>query len=421
MGKAAPFSTLLARKFKNKLFLDTGMSKIKRDNNFGYLNFFDIELSGLYSIQRRSSKDIFSESHGLSTREVFRGIKTWVAGRQFKETSPWASIGKTGDDPVMCYCREIKELDNGDFMLVLWKHDPSDTRGFRGLELGSDGRPTGNYINNSASATGDNVVWGHPCYYWILSNESVVVSIKFEDSKCDTDLMKKWVSHCVRYRIKFDGFNSRQPGESDTKIFFSTPSSPERFNLIYRFSVRLREFKTNEDTLMSICARTKHMLLRNEVVVSSVASAAEDEAVASKKKGLDKANVEIFDYFQNFIRKYFVGGAQEDREETRRVEVKIEATPSIEQLKELMEYSSDFPEDGWPDVIFIDENDIRTSIKKHRIVENIVLPVGLDAYSCDSLYAAVKDYRARYLSFFKQDVFGGKHEKSGAVSLLEEG
>lgn len=372
-------------------------TKAKRDDNDGYLNFFKIDQSGLYRIQRRASSDIVSQSQGLGTAEVFKAIKDWVKGRQFKETCSWSELGKTGDDPVMCYCHEIKELDNGDFILVLWKHDPSDTKGYRGLEIGADGKPTGNYLNNNASQMGDNFVWGHPCYYWIVPSEDLIVSIKFEDSKCDSDLMQKWVTNCVRYRVKIPGYNNRNTGESETRISFSTPAAPETYNLIYKFSARLKEFKTSEERLKEICAGTKHMLLRNEVTVTANSAGLEMDKVFAGQKGLDKANVEFFDIVQTFLAKYF-NKADGDKDNVRRVEIKLEATPNLEQLKELMAYSSDFPEDGWADVIFIDENDVKTSIKKHRIVERIMLGRAIDAYSCDVLYAAIKDNRGHYLN-----------------------
>lgn len=391
------------------------MSKVKRDDNYGYLNFFNIDLSGLYRIQRRSTEDdIISQSFGLPTTEVLRSIKTWVNSRGFRETCPWTSIGKSGDDPVMCYCREIKELDNGDFILTLWKHDPSDTKGFRGLELDASGKPTGNYINNSASQTDERFVWGHPCYYWIIPSENLVISIKFEDSKCDSDLMKKWMTHCVRYRLKFDGYNQRSLTETETRVFFSAPSAPENYNLIYKFSTSLREFKTSEERLESICAKTKHMLLRNEVIVSSDAANIELNDILKNKKGLDKANVAIFDILQNFIAQYFTS-PEDDDDNIRRVELKLEATPTVAQLKELMEYSSDFPEDGWPDVIFIDENDVRTSIKKHRIVERIMLNRVVDAYSCDTIYNSVKENRSYYIQVSKLDSVQDSDKQSNAA------
>lgn len=98
------------------------MIKLKREHNYGYLNFFEIERSGLYKLQRRSSgEDIVSRSYGLDTAEVFRSLQTWIAGRALKETCPWPSRGDSETESIMCYCREIKEFPNGDFMVVLWK------------------------------------------------------------------------------------------------------------------------------------------------------------------------------------------------------------------------------------------------------------------------------------------------------------
>ena len=66
-------------------------------------------------------------------------------------------------------------------------------------------------------------------------------------------------------------------------------------------------------------------------------------------------------------------------------------------MKELINYSSGFNDSGWADIIFIDENDNGTSIKQHRIVERIVLPPTIDAYSCDQLYKVVSEDRDTYL------------------------
>lgn len=373
------------------------MSKFKREHNYGYLNFFEIERSGLYRVQRRSSGDeIISENHGLPTVDVFRGLADWVKGRSFMETAPWPSKGESEVDPVMCYCREIKEFPNGDFIVVLWKHDPTDTRGFRGLELDPHGNPTGNYITNSASSTGENYVWGHPCYYWVIPSKNTVVSIKFDDSKCDSELMQKWVNYCVRHRLKFPGYNSRQPGDSETRIMFSTPKAPETYNLLYRFKTMIKIFKTSEEHLQRICENTKFMLLRNEVIVSDVAKNTEMNTEISSMEGLDKANVEIFNLFQSFMERFFPKTKPSD-DNVRRVEIKLEATPSLDQIKELISYSSGFSEDGWADVIFIDENDNSTSIKRHRIVERVVMPPTIDAYSCDELYKVVSEGRGTYL------------------------
>jgi len=374
------------------------MSIIKRSDNSGYLNFFEIELSGLYKIQRKTSKNnIVSKCFGLTTKTVFKAMADWMKGRQFRDTCPWALEGKAVEDPVMCYCKEIKELENGDFILVLWKHDPSDVKGFRGLELDKNGNPTGKYLSGAADKTSDNYIWGHPCYYWIIPEYDIVVSLKFEDSKCDTDLMQKWVTQMVRHRIRFPDYNSRKSGDAETRIMFSTPSAPEAYNVIYKFKVKLKEFKTNAATLEKLCETTTSVLLKNEVYVSDTAASAEAASILDRKNGLDKANVEIFDLFQTFLSKFFAKEDDDDSDNVRKVEILIEASPSIEQMKELMEYSSSFPDNGFPDVVFIDGIGNKTSIKKHRLVERVVLPQGVGAYSCESLYNVIKEQRASYI------------------------
>ncbi|WP_312800076.1 hypothetical protein [Pseudomonas sp.] len=372
------------------------MASPKHDRNYGYLNFFEIELSGLYRIQRKSvGEDIISRNYGLGTTEIFREIAKWVKGRSFKETAPWPSTGGEGPDPVMCYCREIKEFPDGTFLVVLWKDDPTDTKGFRGLELGEDGAPTGRYLTTDASFTGDNYVWGHPCYYWIVPDKGIVASIKFEDSKCDADLMQKWVNYCVRYKLKIAGYNSRRTGESKTRICFSTPANPETYNLLYRFKTKIRVFKTSERYLEHICEKTKYVLLRNEVIVSESVKDVETEQALLNADSLDKANLDIFRYFQSLMNKFFPSSDKTD-DSIRKVEVKLEATPSLEQMKELLSCSSEFSEDGWADVIFIDEDDNQTSIKSHRIVERIVLHPTPNAYTCDELYKVIRESQSNF-------------------------
>lgn len=374
------------------------MSKLQRGHNHGYLNFFEIERSGLYRIQRRSmGEEIISRNHGLGTTEVFQTLASWVNQRSFKETAPWPSTNDSGSEQIMCYCREIKEFPTGEFIVVLWKQDPADTQGFRGLEIGEDGKPTGKYITNDASRTGENFVWGHPCYYWIVPNKNMVISIKFDDSKCDSDLMQKWLNHCVKYRLKFPGYNSRQPGDSVMRINFSTPEKPEEFNLLYNFSTSLKQFKTDETDLQRICDNTKYILFRNEVMVSDAAVNAETKASISKRTGLDQANIQIFNFAQGIMAKFFPKTKDEDEDDNaRKVEIKLEATPSVSQMYEFLTYSSGFSQDGWEDIIFIDDNEKGTSIKQHRIVERIVLGQSLDPYRCEQLYKVLSEARDRF-------------------------
>jgi len=207
--------------------------------------------------------------------------------------------------------------------------------------------------------------------------------------------MQKWVNYCVRFRLKFLEYNSRSTGEHETRISFSSPAHPETYDLLYRFKTNIKIFKTTEEHLQKICEATKFMLLRNEVTVSDGAKDTEMKAEISALDGLDQANVQIFNYFQGLIEKFFPK-AKADDDNIRKVEIKLEATPSLEQIKELMAYSSGFIEGGWADIIFVDELDNRTSIKTHRIVERVVLQPTLESYTCDQLFQVLSDARSNY-------------------------
>jgi len=103
-----------------------------------------------------------------------------------------------------------------------------------------------------------------------------------------------------------------------------------------------------------------------------------------------------FNYFQNVIERFFPKTNVKD-DNVRKVEIKLEATPSLDQIKELMAYSSGFSEGSWADVIFVDEFENNTSIKTHRIVERVTLPPTAESYSCDQLYKVVSESRDNYL------------------------
>ncbi|MBI6636187.1 hypothetical protein YA0871_26410, partial [Pseudomonas paralactis] len=131
---------------------------------------------------------------------------------------------------------------------------------------------------------------------------------------------------------------------------------------------------------------------------------------------LDKANNEIFDFIQNIMGRFFGPELSDENSDDgkRRVEVKLEATPTYEQMQDFMKYSSDFTEDGWADVIFIDENDNKTSIKKHRLVERIMLPKSGETYSATQLYKTIAGNRSNYL-----EVISRINEKPSTIEETE--
>lgn len=372
------------------------MRSKKADGSRGYLNVFKIEHSGLYRIQRKSNEEIISKSYGLDTTTVFKALKEWVKDRNFKETAAWEipEANKVADRSI-CYCKEVHECANGDFILVLWKHDPDDIAGYRGLKLDEKGVPSGDYYTSGADTFGDEVVWGHPCYYWVIPEKDLVISIKFDDSKCDATLMQKWVNYCVRFRLKFPDFNARSTGDDATRIFFSKPDAPETYNLLYRFSKSIIELNTTEEDLEEILGDIKFILLRNEVKTS----AGLVDVPGFTLNSLEESNKELFEIVRNLIGKFFPSHQANDGKDNsvRKVEVKIEATPTIEDVRSFISYADSFEENGWSDIIFIDSEGEQTSIKSHRLTGSLLIGAS-GVHSGKTLEEAVRENRYKYMA-----------------------
>ncbi|MBD9632884.1 hypothetical protein [Pseudomonas sp. PDM19] len=372
------------------------MAKSIKAHGHGLLNFFDITEDGLYSVQSKLSGDeILSKSSGLEVGHVLPLIKGWVNSRSFKATCPWPEESDGPHSPEMCYCKEIFECPNGDYILVLWKNDPSDSEGYRGLILDDSGAPS-TYLNNSSTSTGDNVVWGHPCYYWVIPDRKLVISIKFSDSKCDNGLFKKWVKSVVRTRLMVPGYNSRSVTDNAVRIRFSTPSAPEDYSLLYRFETSIREFDTSVEYLERIAESTKEITVRDYVTTFS------PDGASDGGSGLfEAANLGVLETITKIIEMFRKSGGSDDSLGKRKVELMIEGKPSIEIVQELLKHNEAADEDDdWSDVIFKTEDDNNVSFKSHRLVERLVMSRSGDPYTGEELYSALEDQRAKYLERF---------------------
>lgn len=372
------------------------MKKVK-SHGHGLLNFFDIVEDGLYTVQKNTSGgEILSESAGLSIQEVLPEIKAWLVGRAFKATCPWVDDQEGPNAVEMCYCQELFACPNGDYILILWKSDPSDTEGYRGLMLDESGKPS-TYLNNSSDGTGDNVVWGHPCYYWIVPEKQLVVSLKFADSKCDNALFKKWINCVVRHRLQISDYISRTTTDKSVRVRFSIPSAPETYSYIYRFNTAIREFDTTKEYLEAVAANTKSIIFRDYVATCN-ASGAE----AGADGFIESINYNVFEFFKKLVSMLdgTESGESDDYVGKRKIELLIEGTPSLEMVSELLSYNGASEGDEWRDVIFTTEDDENISFKTHRLVEHISMSRAGDPYTGTELYSALSSCRDHCLSRF---------------------
>ena len=385
----------------------------------GYLNFFDILNSGIYKFGDDTSP------LGINTEQALDGIKEWVDNQIFPNTSPWSPQAKDNRSipPVRCYCKEIYKTESNDFIVVLWKHDPSDIGGYMGLKINSNGTPGGVLKNNSSNKASDKVIWGHPCYYWVIPEINSLVSIKFDDSTCDTQLFHKWLTHCVKFKAEFPGFKSKENLDGKTVIKFSVPEAEGR-SYTYKFEAKTIQIKTDVEKLKSACKGTTSIVLRESIATNSSPlkniSNSADESVSSADEGSDV----LIDLF----RKIF-GSRKISESNVRKFEMSIEANPTYEEIEALIEATAHHGEDPWADVFFVNKDE-RVSLKSYRINESISIGRVEDVYTAEQLERVLIPKRGHILqtlkktralpvekTLVKEEVLA---DKEGAILLEEE-
>lgn len=151
-----------------------------------HLNFFSIDECGLYK-----QGDIVPKA--LDAAETFELIYQWVRGKPMEDTIPW-DPESTKNGMAKCYCHDFyKSEDTGEFFFVLWKSETDSAGTIWGAQASAK-TGSSSVVEYTDSYKGKKVIWGRPCYYWIIPKLNTVVSIKLDNSVCDSGLFQDWVA-----------------------------------------------------------------------------------------------------------------------------------------------------------------------------------------------------------------------------------
>ena len=202
----------------------------------GHLNFFKINQCGLY--KQGAAKPV-----GCDTDETLKLIADWVQGKALSDTIPW-DPSKTKTGLAKCYCQDLYKCETtGEYLLVLWKSDTDSA----GTLLGAQEAATmgsGKVIEFTNNYRGSKMIWGRPCYYWIIPKLETVVSIKFEHSVCDSQLLQDWVSSCINNRVVHKSKVRSVTDSGQVRLSFSDGTENGISRYAYRFDVSLRSLNT---------------------------------------------------------------------------------------------------------------------------------------------------------------------------------
>lgn len=318
----------------------------------GSMSFFDIEKCGLYKI---GSKKV----QGLEIAETLESMAKWKEGRYLSETLPWdPALGKK--NIANCYLRDIhKDEASGDYLVVLWK---SSTK--TGAILGAqedDKVGEGESVKQSGDYKGRKVVWGHPCYYWVIPSRNVIVSIKFNHSMCDAALFREYFVSCINNRIPFENKVKRLTEKNTTKINFEGENQE---HLSYRFNMKLKFVRTAISDLEPYVKDITHIVVRDTIQVKS-----RDER-ASWLKWINKLGKKVGKD---------IPMAKENPNQ-RRVQTLIESSPTIDEIKYIIEENQvnfstdDNEEDTWDNIGFQMKNGSVRFVDKYRPTDRVVIP-----------------------------------------------
>jgi len=334
----------------------------------GHINFFTISECGLFQADTDSS-------FGIDVDETFSLIANWVAENDFESTLPWAK--DKWANGALCYCHDLyHDDDTGDYLVVLWKSGP----GSSGKLLGAD--PTATVGKGKIVEYGRKfrkpVIWGYPCYYWVMPSLKMVASIKFEHSICDKDLFQDWIVAAITSRVKHPNKEKIHTSEKYVRLHF-TDGSQGSTRFRYSFKMSLKILQTSSTRLSDLQSRITHIVKR--------------ETIELKHRNDREKWMGVFD---SIINSNSVGTTK------RQIEVKVEAKPSLDELKNIIEKHGSAPrEKGDWDRVGFDTDSGKVWVDEYRMTSSLNFKYDSSVISAADLFNHLDKARGKHLNSAK--------------------
>lgn len=309
-----------------------------------HMNFFGIEECGLYKHGSKTPK-------ALAPVETFELIYQWVQGKPMEDTIPWDPVS-TKSGAAKCYCHDFYKCeDTGEYMFVLWKSESDSVGTIWGAQASAE-TGSSSVVEYADNYRGKKVIWGRPCYYWVIPKLNTVVSVKLDHSVCDSGLFQEWVTKCITNRVHCEDKKKTETESGQVRFEFTDDVAGARYS--YRFNVHLRSLNTGNAELQGLARSVTHIIRRETIKLND---------------GIDErpAWVKFFDTIPHLPVK--------PKAKTRQIEVRAEAKPTAAEIKQIIEKfaKEERKRSDWNNVGFATDKGNTVWIDRYRLHATINL------------------------------------------------
>jgi len=291
----------------------------------GLVSFFDIEECGFYKLQRGSEEP----AHKFGTLlEVITDLDKWLVGKDIGQTLPW--------DPskapmrAKTYCRGmVVDPDTNDAIIVIYRAVGDHSGSIHGIKESSKVGP-GAYETVVAGAEydGEKIIWGQPCYYWIIPEHNKLASIRFPHSTADThrlcDYIRDHVNNNSEFGDRVQKESTRQNPDDPTRVIRRTTTTfpyeddSGKCNCIFKLKAKELKFNTVKEDLNEIHQKITHTVIRD-----------------TTRSYVTDARKPVLKIASEYLPSIF--GKGPTTQLPKRIEVVVDGAPSIQELHKLFE------------------------------------------------------------------------------------
>lgn len=312
----------------------------------GSITFFDITACGFYRL--KNNPEELDYKFGDLTG-VLDDLESWLKNKNFEQTLPW----NKSEQPLRTrvYSRGlVRDNKTKDAVIVLYR-EVGNGNGIHGIKVGSkvsgDSKGT---IRAGREHGEDKIIWGEPCYYWIIPELNKIASIRFPHSFADTYLFAQYfIQHVnnnsklgTRKKSKRTFESAKTPGRTVDVITtkFQHKDGDKEINCIFKFMLEETKLKAAKENFERLRSKITHTLIKDTTVVNEK---------DTRQPLLKLTSVALASLIGESNRNKLIG-APPVLEQPRRIEVKIDGAPSSDELKNLFDMRGD--ESEW-DVGFL--------------------------------------------------------------------